>query len=194
MPTKEKLRGEMKARLKALPQKEFDIQGREAVSVLSSSSVWKKYRTVYIFLSMNREIETFQLLETSLRDGKKVFAPKLKEDDLVFCRVLSANGPWREGPFGIREPLSDETAKSDDFPVLIITPGIAFDRSGNRLGRGRGYYDRFFAELDSASRQYFAVGLCMDFQLVNQVPVEENDKHVDGILTKAELLLINRQS
>ena len=109
---------------------------------------------------------------------------------LVFRRVLSPDGPWRKGPFGLREPAStseDEAVTPGDFPALILTPGLAFDREGKRLGRGGGYYDRFFAELDEAGREYFSLGLCMDFQVTDSVPVEENDKKMDGLLTGKEL-------
>ena len=80
-------------------------------------------------------------------------------------------------------------AAGGDFPTLVLTPGLAFDREGRRLGRGAGYYDRFFAELDKDSREYTALGLCMDFQIVEKVPVEPNDKKMDGLLTGTELIL-----
>ena len=194
MSAKEKLRGEIKNRLKNVSPEEFGIQGRVAASLLCSSSVWPPYKTVFLFLSMNSEIETLPLIKASLEDGKKVFAPRIEAEKLAFCRVLSADGPWRQGPFGTREPFGQESGggepvETEDFPALVIAPGIAFDRKGNRLGRGRGYYDRFFAELDSSGREYTAFGLCMDFQLVEEVPVSENDKQMDGIVTGKELYL-----
>jgi 5-formyltetrahydrofolate cyclo-ligase len=95
------------------------------------------------------------------------------------------------GGFGIREPEPKTALMPEDFPVLVITPGLAFDRRGRRLGRGRGFYDRFFAELDSgclgplsADRAFFytALGLCMEAQLVPEVPAEDHDKTMDLVL------------
>ena len=143
---------------------------------------------------MNFEIDTQPLLEMALKEGKKVFVPRVQAGKLIFFPILSLDGPWSKGPFGIREPVcpaektGEETAILQDFPALILAPGLAFDREGNRLGRGGGYYDRFFAELDNSGREYTALGLCMDFQIVSAVPTGENDKKVHGLLTGAELV------
>ena len=186
--------------------KDFRSQGAAAAAFLRSSPLWPRYGTIFLFLSMNSEIDTMPLLETALKEGKKVFAPRVEAegdknstDKLVFYPVLSSDGPWQKGPFGILEPAalpeaaagrSDEGAAYERFPALVIVPGLAFDRAGNRLGRGGGYYDRFLAELDEAGRQYISLGLCMDFQIVSQVPVERNDKKVNGILTGKELTIL----
>ena len=195
--SKEELRALIKERLKNTPEKEFAAQGGYAAALLRSSPLWSQYKTILLFLSMNGEIDTWPLLEAALEDGKKVFAPKTEAKNLVFCPVLSADGPWHTGPFGIREPLSPAEAparyRADaaDFPALILTPGLAFDTEGRRLGRGKGYYDRFFAELDMEEKQYYAIGLCMDFQLVDAVPAAEYDKKVRSILTCGELHILS---
>ena len=193
LPSKEILRREIKTRLKDVPQEEFRYQGAQASALLRSSPVWSRFNTVFLFLSMKSEIDTQVLLETALADGKKVFAPKVEEEKLVFYPLLSADGPRQKNSLGIREPLclgsgEMKPAASGDFPALIITPGLAFDREGNRLGRGGGYYDRFFAELESGGLQYNAIGLCMDFQVAALVPAGENDKKVNGLLTCKNLI------
>ena len=213
MTPKKILRGEIKKRLNNVSKEEFRSQGAEAAALLSSSPVWSAGKTLLIFLSMDTEIDTGPLLETALKHGKKVFAPRVEADArsadkksvdnksgdrLVFYPVLSPHGPWSEGPFGIREPLISDASdlksgaiKSGDFPVLIITPGLAFDNEGNRLGRGRGYYDRFFAELDAEGREYTAIGFCMDFQLVDKVPAGENDKKMIGLAAGKKLTMFS---
>ena len=197
MTPKETLRGDIKKILKGMDRKEFGIEGADAAVILYPSPLWSAYKTIFLFLSMNDEIDTKPLLEMSLRDGKKIFAPGVdkKSGALVFYRVSSPGGPWQEGPFGIREPLNEsEKAAAGDFPALVITPGLAFDRKGNRLGRGRGYYDRFFAGLDAAGREYTALGLCMEAQLSAQVPAGARDKKMDGILTGKELISFSSQA
>jgi len=186
MSPKETLRGEIKKILKNTSRDDFFSQGRNAARLLCSSRVWSQYKTVFLFLSMNSEIDTLPLIETALKEGKRVFAPRVEAAEMVFYPVLSLAGPWRRGPYGIREPdlpPGFPAAAPADFPALILAPGLAFDREGNRLGRGGGYYDRFFAELDQAGMEYTALGLCMDFQVIDRVPAGVKDKKMHSLLT-----------
>lgn len=197
---KELLRREIKNHLKIIGREEFRIQGAEAAATLRRTQLWSRYTTVFLFLSMNDEIDTQSLLEMAFNDGKKIFLPRVKgsnsdnslpDNSLVFYTANSPDGPWDKGPFDIREPRKESTpVATGDFPALIITPGLAFDREGNRLGRGRGYYDRFFADLDAAGREYTSIGLCMDFQITGQVPAGDNDKKMDSLLAGKEFAIL----
>jgi len=201
MSQKEILREEIKKILKNTAKEDFRSQGNRAADLLRTSPVWNRYTAVFLFMSMNSEIDTQVLVETAFKEGKKVFIPKVEGEKLLFYPLLSPDGPWSRGPFGIREPAAfpavppyktseGKPALPEDFPALIITPGLAFDRQGNRLGRGRAYYDRFFAKLDEEGMRYTALGLCMNFQIVPRVPAGENDKKMDGLLTGTELFLV----
>jgi 5-formyltetrahydrofolate cyclo-ligase len=153
---------------------------------ISGLPCWKHHQTILLFLSMKDEIDTFPLLECAFHDRKTVFAPKIIDDTLRFFHITSPGGPWETGAFGIREPavVSTESALPllpAHFPCLIITPGLAFDRKGNRLGRGKGYYDRFFAELDAQNLPYFSIGLCMPSQIVDHLPAKPWDKKMDAV-------------
>jgi 5-formyltetrahydrofolate cyclo-ligase len=181
---KERLRREIKGVLAGLSPEEFRNEGSKAAAVLRQAPFWERYKTVLLFLSLKSEIDTFPLLETALKDGKKVFAPRTEGVCIRFYRVSSTRGPWRHGGFGIREPAEADGALDEgDFPALIVTPGLAFDRRGRRLGRGGGCYDRFFAELDKAGRKYCAIGFCLEAQIKAEVPVEKQDKAVNGIVS-----------
>jgi 5-formyltetrahydrofolate cyclo-ligase len=72
---------------------------------------------------------------------------------------------------------------------MIVVPGLAFDRSGRRLGRGGAYYDRFLAGLNAAGQKYTAIGLCMAAQIVPEVPTEKWDKKMDGICSAITKLI-----
>ena len=76
--------------------------------------------------------------------------------------------------------------------VLVAAPGLAFDRSGNRLGRGKGYYDRFLTRARAAGARLVVIAVCFSGQLVGEVPHAHDDQPVDGVVTDTETLLIDR--
>jgi 5-formyltetrahydrofolate cyclo-ligase len=112
-----------------------------------------------------------------------------------FYRAFSAapEKGWETGAFNIREPEAAEVFRPSRSPFLVVTPGLAFDRNGGRLGRGRAFYDRFFAELNAggtvpdtggaASATYAACGICLRCQLVDHVPTDARDKPMDAVFT-----------
>jgi 5-formyltetrahydrofolate cyclo-ligase len=192
MLLKTELRRELKKRLKSLPPESFTHEGARAAVLIKKLPLWETYTTLLLFLSAKTEIDTAPLLEAALGDKKRVFAPRIQGDDLVFCPVRCAAGPWEEGPWGIREPREAGAELSPaDFPALIIVPGLGFDRQGNRLGRGKGFYDRFLAALEGEGLVFKTLGLCMEAQVVPEIPVEPRDKKMDGVCTGGRTAILN---
>jgi 5-formyltetrahydrofolate cyclo-ligase len=209
--SKSSLRREIKKHLAGLSPGEFRVQGEAAAALLRESPLWTRYGTVFLFLSLPDEIDTRPLVETALEAGKRVFAPRVKPaGELEFYRVFPREGSGprdflEPGPFGIPEPPPVEPPGPADFPALILVPGLAFDTRGRRLGRGGGYYDRFLAAHtgvpgggcpeDAAQKPADPcriIGLCMPFQLVQEVPVEQWDRGVDGVCTGEAFFRIPR--
>jgi 5-formyltetrahydrofolate cyclo-ligase len=188
-PSKPELRRELKRRLAALPPESFRQEGDRAAKLLAGHPLWGEYDSLLLFLSIKNEIDSAPLLTAALEAGKKVFAPRIEGENLVFYRAASPSGPWQEGPLGIREPAPTEALAPADFPALIIVPGLAFDRRGNRLGRGRGYYDRFLTALANGGLVFKAAGLCMEAQLLPEIPMDSRDRQMDGVCTGTALYL-----
>ena len=194
---KSELRTTIKSRLAALSQEQFTIAGNTAAQQLPQIPGWNKFRSALAFLSMKDEIDTRPIMETILNAGKPLFAPKVEKENLVFYQINKNDmksctvAAGKSFPDSIcREPAADPACilTVDNFPVLVITPGMAFDRRYYRMGRGRGYYDRFFAALDESGRNYTALGLCMNCQLVDKIPVDTWDKKMDMLLTESGLI------
>ena len=190
----------MKSRLAAVPAEEFRSAGGKAAKLLLDSPLWLRFDALFLFLSMKDEIDTGPLLEAAFRAKKEILVPRVEGKDLLFCRLSSPAGPWRKGPFGVREPAFPAafTLQASLPPAaLVLVPGLAFDREGRRLGRGGGYYDRFLAGPGRAGRGFAggegrgicAVGFCMECQLAGSVPAGEGDERVDGLLTEKGLLV-----
>lgn len=141
---------------------------------------------VLAYYSLPDEVNTHHLINELLSVGKKVLLPKVVDDEKMEWYPYTSEKPLKLGKFGIGEPdvteersfchLADVTTESSLCYVLV--PGLAFDGAGHRLGRGRGYYDRFLA----AHPEIYKIGVCFDFQKVREVPVDEFDIPVDEVI------------
>lgn len=109
---------------------------------------------------------------------KRILLPVVVGDDLEL-RLYTGPEDLAIGAYGIEEPTG---ARFTDYTAidLIIVPGVAFDRNGNRLGRGKGYYDRLLPRIPSA----YKIGICFPFQVVEEVPAEPFDIRMDEIITQ----------
>jgi 5-formyltetrahydrofolate cyclo-ligase len=185
--TKQQLRALMKRTLKELPKEQFTREGEAAAALLAASELWRQYRRVLIYLSMPDEIDTAPLLNRAFDEGKEVYAPKVESDTAMrFFRVSRDESAWVSGAFGIREPAGREADvfKPADGKALVISPGLAFDLRGNRLGRGKGFYDRFYEQLFRESPQSAVCAFCMRCAIVDEVPMDHFDRAVDAICTR----------
>jgi len=134
-----------------------------------------------VFLSLPTEIDTTPLVLRAWQDRKRVLAPKVSWNQrrMLPIEIRSLTQDLAIANMGIREPVT-----GIPFPVslidMVIVPGLAFDEYGNRLGRGRGFYDRFLAhpEFDGV-----ACGLALEVQIMPSVPVGPLDRHVDMVIT-----------
>ena len=93
--------------------------------------------------------------------------------------ALEAHPAFRAATYGIEEPTGELFTDYADIDFIVV-PGVAFDRNGNRLGRGKGYYDRLLPRIPSA----YKAGICFPFQLVEEVPAEPFDIRMDEIITQ----------
>jgi 5-formyltetrahydrofolate cyclo-ligase len=198
MLSKQDLRAKIRTDLKNLSPACFYDEGKRAAARIGAFPPWRTASQVLLFLSLADEIDTNPLLDLAFAQGKEVFAPRVSGDRIRFFRVPSPQSSGAFGPFGsletgaygIREPPAGaaEFTPGASAPVLVISPGLAFDRQGRRLGRGGGFYDRFCAEEKAAG--YYALGLCLESQLLPRVPTDTMDKTMDAVCTGGELFAI----
>jgi 5-formyltetrahydrofolate cyclo-ligase len=197
MQTKSELRKTMKALLTAIPSGQFTAEGERAAGRLTETGVWKESGRVLLYCSMPGEISMTSLIDLAFHDGKEMYFPRTEGDRMRFYRIDSPNGPWTTGAFGIREPADCGEGRlfrvqdAVSEPFLVVTPGLAFDRSGGRMGRGGGYYDKLFAGLDVSRAVYRAAGYCLACQIVSKVPVENLDKRINALCTAEEFLVFS---
>jgi len=174
MKTKQGLRSYMRNMKKRQNPAQLDEQSKLIMSMLEKAPVFKNAQTVMLYSSLPDEVRTTEFIE-KWRDSKHIILPTVVSDDIVPVE-LTPDTPFAVGDFNILEPQNRPYTGSYD---LIVVPGMAFDPLGNRLGRGKGYYDRFLAQHKEVEK----IGICFDFQLVEHVPTEPNDIQMDAVLT-----------
>jgi 5-formyltetrahydrofolate cyclo-ligase len=140
-------------------------------------------RTILFYWSMDTEVSTANII-ARLFLSKKILLPVVQGDNLVLREFRGIENMVAEPIFGILEPQGQNYVNYSDIDFVVV-PGLAFDRTGNRLGRGKGYYDKLFSLVPKATK----VSVCFQHQLVNNVPVETHDVQLDAVCTPAELYL-----
>jgi len=171
---KKELRANIKALKKQHTKEQLLEQSEVILSKLEQDEDFKKAHIVMIYSALPDEVQTEKFLE-KWRHEKKIILPTVVGDDIIPVE-LAENTGFAVGDFNILEPQNEPYTGGYD---LIVVPGVAFDRNGNRIGRGRGYYDRFLCKHLNVKR----LGICFDFQIVDEVPTEPNDIKMDKVIS-----------
>lgn len=175
MTSKNEIRSAIKLLKKQHNKEELQMQSDIIMRKLEQHPDFIKAQKIMLYSSLPDEVQTQTFIE-KWRQQKRIILPTVVGNDIIPVE-LAANTGFAVGDFNILEPQN--VAYTGDFD-LIVVPGMAFDRQGNRLGRGKGYYDRFLCQHRSVKK----IGICFDFQLVDNVTVEENDIPMDEIISK----------
>lgn len=132
---------------------------------------------IMAYYSLPDEVFTHQFLDDLVAEGKMMLLPKVIDDETMELRCYTGRDDLQEGAFHIMEPVG---ALFTDLALIdvVLVPGVAFDAQGHRLGRGKGYYDRFLQSVSDIKK----IGVCFDFQKVEQVPSEAHDIVVDIVV------------
>ena len=151
---------------------------------------YKNAGCIFAYVSYNQEVRTRDLIEHALKDGKKVAVPKVYGDMMQFKYISSLND-LQPGYMGIPEPSGDlECADNREDDVLMIMPGLAFDEIGNRVGYGKGYYDRYLAQHNKT--MYTKVALAYDFQIVDSIKADAFDVKTDILIGAPSRRIVRR--
>jgi 5-formyltetrahydrofolate cyclo-ligase len=149
---------------------------------LEKSSHFQKARHVAIYLPLASEPDLLPL--ASNPQGKKFYAPRIFDQSLTFAPIPLEFTKLVVGPLGNREPDSAAEPIDQEVLDLVLVPGLAFDKQGHRLGRGRGCYDRW---LSTVSPCALKIGVCFSCQMRQAVPCATHDVRMDAILNEQGL-------
>jgi 5-formyltetrahydrofolate cyclo-ligase len=159
-------------------------------TALLNLAALKNASTVMCYLSFGNEVDTKVIINECLKAGKNILIPVIMRNTdgtsyMEASQLLNIKEDLSPGTMGILEPKGSSIRIMDPETIdLIIIPGLAFDKSGNRLGYGAGYYDYFLERLRSDCTQ---IALTFSFQILDQIPTEEHDKTIPFIITERGL-------
>ena len=173
---KKELRKKIRELKRAMTEEQIVSASQRLGELFLASDYYKNAKTIYGYLPYNQEVRTVPMLEQALKDGKRVAVPKCYGDEMRFI-YMDDLSLVENGYANIPEPIADDPV-AEDKTALVLTPGMAFTKNGDRMGYGGGFYDKFLA----AEPDHPTLALCYDFQMVESLPTEEYDIPVDCVL------------
>jgi 5-formyltetrahydrofolate cyclo-ligase len=190
MLTKEEIRTIVSERKQAVS--DTHEMSRRVQMHLMSLPKMKTCSTIMTYVDFGKEVRTVPWISELFNQKKHVVVPFCENDEIHLFRLKNLK-ELAPGYFGILEPkielrwLSDRQIQANELS-LVIVPGVAFDPQGGRLGRGKGFYDRFFKKIPE---NILKIGLAFDWQLFDAIPMSENDQYVDVVVTESNLFFRN---
>lgn len=178
--TKRQIRSKILFKLKIQKEDNRDQKSKSIKEQLFRTQVFKKAKIVMFYLSFDGEVNTLDMIKEAHNLGKIVAVPVCKKNKVTLrpC-ILPAKAGLKKGPYGVCEPAIKRRVNLEDLD-LVIVPGIAFDKKGNRLGRGKGCYDLFLKKL--YPKGIPTIGLAFDFQILPLIPATKRDVSVDRVI------------
>ncbi|MBU1726271.1 MAG: 5-formyltetrahydrofolate cyclo-ligase [Candidatus Omnitrophica bacterium] len=177
--TKRKIRSKILLKLKLQKEDTRDRKSQSITKKLLRTKEFKRAKKVMLYMPLRGEVNTKEMISVARKLGKIVAVPVCLRHILTLrpC-LLDENASLKNGPYGVHEPAFEKIIPLKDLD-LVVVPGVAFDVKGNRLGRGKGYYDRFLSRLPKDTP---SIGLAFDFQILPEIPAAEHDVSVKKVL------------
>ena len=183
---KKALREKILAQRDALSPAARAAASREITQRLLAEPGYIQARSVLAYMGFGSEVDTSNFVNQALHDGKLLALPRIdKASQSLRLHRVNRLDELVSGVWGIREPHGEAAAVGLDEIDFVLMPGVAFDRSGARLGYGAGYYDRLLA---SGARRALRVTAAFDVQIVDTVPADAHDQSLDIIISENRII------
>lgn len=178
--TKQELRSKMIPILQRQKEEDRSRKSKLIEKKLLRSRTFKKAKIVMFYIAFGGEVNTEDMMQAARKLGKVIAVPVCSgQDKLIRPSLLTEGVQLRKGLYGVCEPVVTHFIKEQDID-LVLVPGLSFDKKGNRLGRGKGCYDRFLAGLSSRTQ---TIGLAFDFQILPRIPTTSTDVSIQKVLS-----------
>lgn len=188
---KAELRKEIRNRKRQFSQAQLGELSLSAISQLRNHPKVKAAHTLLLYYSLPDEVNTHEWLDELVAESKHVLLPVVVDEENMILREYTGKQDLAEGSFHIMEPIGRLFSESRYHEIEVgIIPGMSFDAEGHRLGRGKGYYDRFLEKfvvpqdnLKKSCPTLYKIGVCFGFQKLNEIPFESHDIVMDEVVT-----------
>jgi len=185
---KEEIRRKILKKRLSLSSEDIGDKSRQAFLNLAETIEYINSQNIMFYVATRSEVQTEEMIKTSIKMGKNVFVPIILPEclNLAPSKIFDFDIELGKGKKGILEPKKEyyRLFPSENID-LIIVPGIAFDLSGNRIGRGFGYYDNFLRKVRSSAK---IIALAFEMQIVKKIPNDKNDIPVHKIITEKRII------
>ena len=162
-----------------LTDNQVNILNKRILKNLTTINIWdNNFYHLYLSNDLNKEVETDKLIKLLFDKNKRVFVPKILEKDLIHIEINKST-KYSKNQYGIREPVSSTKIDEDLFEVIFV-PLLAFDKQGDRVGYGGGYYDNF---LGNIKQNVIKIGLSFFEPIDKIVDTEKHDIKLDYVVT-----------
>lgn len=179
---KNEIRQEMKKKRKSLTKEEITDFSDKMCSFFLKSPLYKENKNIMIYYPCFNEADTFNIKEFCIYDNKNLIYPVCDEKTSIITPVLAnRESEFKKGGFSVFEPCNEKEFEKEKIDVIIV-PGLAFSKNGDRIGFGKGCYDRFL-EGTKAKK----IGFCYSFQLLD-FKGDKNDVLMDFIITEEGII------
>ena len=189
---KKALRKEILTKRSILDAVEKEEKDRKILDEFYESNYYREAKNIFIYISYDSEINTKGIINKALMDNKKIYVPRTEfKTRLMDAVEITSLDNLIESEYGILEPSVEEPHIDPNEIDLIVVPGVAFDRNGGRMGYGAGFYDRYFKKINEDNmKKVIKLALAYDFQILEKIPMNEQDVPVNYIITEKEFIHI----
>ena len=185
-PSKRSLRSGLKASLDAIPSADRYTISHQLVKLLLQSGLPQSSDSILAYASFANELSLDPFIAAALNQGKRIAIPSIDwtHKSMSAKQITNLDTDLIPGRYDIRVPREGCALVEPEQIDVILLPGLAFDRAGNRLGRGAGFYDRYISALKESGHNPTLIGVCYHAQIVDSVPTEPHDHRVDRVITE----------
>lgn len=182
MKSKKELRKKILGIRNKMLKEDLENNSRIIMNKIIGLRTYKQSKVVFVYMDFNNEVMTSDLIKHMMAEKKRVVIPYTDViNTLVIPSEITEEADLKLSPFGYYEPKKIMPVDVEEID-LVLVPGVVFDKNLNRIGFGKGYYDRILKNLKPGAKK---IGLAHDFQVLDEIPAEDHDIKMDMIITES---------